>query len=143
MGDPRCPPNLDGFGGASSWLRLPISAPLMHVSRLNRFSLRRGGTGQSVRTHSNEFSTFKHPSSVKREYLLRQVFLACVVKEYGPVAWAAVATLRQVISTFISYQAYSHSINVLQVMGLLLLFVALVAGIRFKVHFDSKQALGL
>ena len=43
------------------------------------------------------------------------MFLVSTLKEYGPVAWAAIATLRQVISTFISYRAYSHTINVLQV----------------------------
>jgi len=51
-----------------------------------------------------------------------QWFIYSQVKEFGALVFAATMNLRQVVSILISYATYHHTINGLQVLGLLLVF---------------------
>jgi len=54
-----------------------------------------------------------------------QWFIYSQVKEFGALVFAATMNLRQVVSILVSYATYHHSINGLQVLGLLSVFGAL------------------
>jgi adenosine 3'-phospho 5'-phosphosulfate transporter B2 len=54
-----------------------------------------------------------------------QWFIYSQVKEFGAVVFAAPMNVRQVVSILISYAKYGHSITVLQIFGLAIIFGAL------------------
>jgi len=54
-----------------------------------------------------------------------QFFIYSQVKEFGALVLAATMNLRQVISIMVSYLLYGHSITLLQVLGLVLVFASL------------------
>jgi len=51
-----------------------------------------------------------------------QWFIYSQVKEFGALVFAATMNLRQVVSILVSYATYHHTINELQIIGLLLVF---------------------
>merc|ERR1719401_3362700 len=54
-----------------------------------------------------------------------QFFIFSQVKEFGALVFAATMNVRQVVSIIISYIQFHHSITGLQVLGLLVVFLAL------------------
>jgi len=54
-----------------------------------------------------------------------QWFIYSQVKEFGALVFAATMNLRQVVSILVSYATYHHTINELQILGLLMVFGAL------------------
>merc|ERR1719331_2023855 len=54
-----------------------------------------------------------------------QYFIYSQVKEYGALVFAATMNVRQVCSIIMSYITYDHSITLLQVLGLSIVFGAL------------------
>merc|ERR1719420_2839647 len=54
-----------------------------------------------------------------------QFFIYSQVKEFGALVFAATMNVRQVISILFSYAHYGHSITLLQIVGLLMVFGAL------------------
>merc|ERR1719231_1225138 len=54
-----------------------------------------------------------------------QYFIYSQVKEYGALVFAATMNVRQVVSILISYVTYHHSITLLQLGGLCVIFGAL------------------
>jgi len=54
-----------------------------------------------------------------------QFFIYSQVKEFGALVLAATMNLRQVISIMVSYLLYGHSITILQLVGLVLVFASL------------------
>merc|ERR1719265_1806259 len=54
-----------------------------------------------------------------------QFFIYSMVKEFGALAFAATMNVRQVASIIVSYIVYSKPINMLQIIGLLMVFGAL------------------
>jgi len=57
--------------------------------------------------------------------VVSQFFIYAQVQEFGALAYAATMNARQVFSILGSYAQFGHSITGLQIMGLLLVFVAL------------------
>jgi len=54
-----------------------------------------------------------------------QWFIYSQVKEFGALVFAATMNVRQVVSILISYAKYGHSITILQIFGLVIIFGAL------------------
>merc|ERR1740127_329467 len=54
-----------------------------------------------------------------------QWFIYSQVKEFGALVFAATMNVRQVVSILISYAKYGHSITLLQIVGLAVIFGAL------------------
>jgi adenosine 3'-phospho 5'-phosphosulfate transporter B2 len=54
-----------------------------------------------------------------------QWFIYSQVKEFGALVFAATMNVRQVVSILISYAKYGHSITMLQIVGLMIIFGAL------------------
>merc|ERR1719240_1751224 len=54
-----------------------------------------------------------------------QYFIYSQVKEYGALAFAATMNVRQVVSILVSFATYRHTITMLQVAGLCVIFSAL------------------
>merc|ERR1719387_3330578 len=54
-----------------------------------------------------------------------QWFIYSQVKEFGALVFAATMNVRQVVSILISYVKYGHSITMLQIVGLCIIFGAL------------------
>merc|ERR1712151_1459452 len=54
-----------------------------------------------------------------------QWFIYSQVKEFGALVFAATMNVRQVVSLLISYAKYGHSITLLQILGLCVIFGAL------------------
>jgi len=73
-----------------------------------------------------------------------QWFIYSQVKEFGALVFAATMNVRQVVSILISYAKYGHSITMLQIVGLTIIFSALFyksfSGL-FKSSSGEKQAL--
>jgi adenosine 3'-phospho 5'-phosphosulfate transporter B2 len=74
---------------------------------------------------------FSHPAFMLHSCALSfaavggQFFIYSQVKEYGALVLAATMNLRQVISILVSYIMYSHTISILQLIGLMIVFGAL------------------
>jgi len=64
-----------------------------------------------------------------------QFFIYSMVKEFGALAFAATMNVRQVVSIILSYILYTKPINLLQILGLVMVFGAL-----FYKSFDSMEA---
>merc|ERR1719174_554535 len=54
-----------------------------------------------------------------------QWFIYSQIQEFGALVFAATMNVRQVASILVSYATYSHSITLLQVLGLMVIFMAL------------------
>merc|ERR1719352_512177 len=72
-----------------------------------------------------------HPLFVQDAMSLSAAAVACQwfiysqVKEFGALVFAATMNVRQVVSILISYAKYGHSITMLQIVGLIIIFGAL------------------
>mmetsp|Transcript_55908 Transcript_55908/g.120319 ORF Transcript_55908/g.120319 Transcript_55908/m.120319 type:complete len:168 (+) Transcript_55908:2-505(+) len=55
-----------------------------------------------------------------------QFFIYSQVKEFGALVFAATMNVRQVVSILISYVTYHHSITLWQILGLAIVFAALM-----------------
>merc|ERR1712216_530170 len=75
--------------------------------------------------------TTAHPAFVQDAMSLSasavagQWFIYSQVKEFGALVFAATMNVRQVVSILISYAKYGHSITMLQIVGLCIIFGAL------------------
>lgn len=75
--------------------------------------------------------SFDHPSLygdasiLSAAAVLAQWFIYSQVQDFGALAFAATMNVRQVASVLASYIAYSHSITVMQILGLVIVFVSL------------------
>merc|ERR1719181_1282332 len=73
----------------------------------------------------------RHPKIIGDATLLSvsavasQFFIYSQVKEFGALVFAATMNVRQVVSILISYVTYHHSITMLQIVGLCIIFGAL------------------
>merc|ERR1719265_52052 len=54
-----------------------------------------------------------------------QWFIYSQIQEFGALVFAATMNVRQVASILVSYATYSHNITLLQVLGLMIIFMAL------------------
>jgi adenosine 3'-phospho 5'-phosphosulfate transporter B2 len=75
-----------------------------------------------------------------------QYFIYSQVKEFGALVFAATMNVRQVVSILVSYATYDHSITLLQVTGLMLIFSALFYksyASLMEQHKDKEKALSL
>merc|ERR1719321_2109592 len=54
-----------------------------------------------------------------------QFFIYSMVKEFGPLAFAACMNVRQVVSIIVSYITYAKPVTLLQIVGLAIVFGAL------------------
>jgi adenosine 3'-phospho 5'-phosphosulfate transporter B2 len=74
-----------------------------------------------------------------------QWFIYSQVKEFGALVFAATMNVRQVVSILISYYKYGHSINSLQILGLVMVFATLffksVGGLITAPSAGEKKAL--
>merc|ERR1719436_65207 len=74
---------------------------------------------------------FAHPlfaqdaMSLSAAAVAGQWFIYSQVKEFGALVFAATMNVRQVVSILISYAKYGHSITMLQILGLTIIFSAL------------------
>eukprot|EP00929_Paragymnodinium_shiwhaense_P114725 TRINITY_DN83218_c0_g1_i1.p1 TRINITY_DN83218_c0_g1~~TRINITY_DN83218_c0_g1_i1.p1 ORF type:complete len:467 (-),score=111.34 TRINITY_DN83218_c0_g1_i1:99-1499(-) len=66
-----------------------------------------------------------HISALSSAAVAGQFFIYSQVKEFGALVLAATMNLRQVISVLISYLTFGHSITILQLCGLMLVFATL------------------
>lgn len=62
-----------------------------------------------------------------------QLFIYVTIEQFGPVVFAVVMTIRQIFSIVLSTIYFSHPINFIGVIGLLIAFGALVS---FKREFE-------
>merc|ERR1719389_243476 len=86
---------------------------------------------------------FQDAMSLSASAVAGQWFIYSQVKEFGALVFAATMNARQVVSILISYAKYGHSITMLQVLGLIIIFSALFYK-SFSGLFKSsgeKQAL--
>jgi len=68
-----------------------------------------------------------------------QLFILITIKRFGPLAFAALATVRQILSAIISIITFHHTVHMLQLVGLSLTFAALGAVVRFKLHHRAVR----
>jgi len=86
-----------------------------------------------------------HPSfmvdagSLSAAAVAGQWFIYSQVKEFGALVFAATMNVRQVVSILISYAKYGHSITVLQIFGLGVVFAALFYKSFAGLGVDSKK----
>ena len=69
-----------------------------------------------------------------------QLFILMTIKRFGPLTFAALATVRQLASAYISIIVFKHAVHMLQVVGLLLTFAALGAVVRYKLHARAERS---
>jgi hypothetical protein len=60
------------------------------------------------------------------------VFIYVTIEQFGPVVFAVVMTIRQILSIVLSTIYFSHPINFIGVIGLALAFGALIVDSYFK-----------
>merc|ERR1719393_886138 len=68
---------------------------------------------------------FKDAMELSASAVAGQWFIYSQVKEFGALVFAATMNVRQVVSILISYAKYGHSITMLQIVGLCVIFGAL------------------
>merc|ERR1719440_735195 len=68
-----------------------------------------------------------------------QYFIYSQVKEYGALVFAATMNVRQVVSILVSYATYHHSVTMLQVAGLFVIFSALFYKSYAALTSDKKN----
>merc|ERR1719389_665504 len=68
---------------------------------------------------------FQDAMSLSASAVAGQWFIYSQVKEFGALVFAATMNARQVVSILISYVKYGHSITMLQIVGLCIIFGAL------------------
>ena len=68
------------------------------------------------------------------------LFLLYTIQRFGPLTFASIATVRQLLSSFISVAQFHHIVHLLQIVGLLIVFAALGMITRIKVHERSISA---
>ena len=72
---------------------------------------------------------------------LGQFFVLFTIQHYGALSFAAIANVRQVLSALISIIYFQHVLNSLQTLGMMLVFLALAAHLRFKWYArDMRRA---
>mmetsp|Transcript_1372 Transcript_1372/g.2135 ORF Transcript_1372/g.2135 Transcript_1372/m.2135 type:complete len:348 (-) Transcript_1372:36-1079(-) len=78
---------------------------------------------------------FFHAMMLSAAAVAGQFFIYSMVKEYGALVFAMTMNLRQVVSILISYSMYGHTINLLQAMGLCVVFGCLF----YKSSFSGSK----
>ena len=63
-----------------------------------------------------------------------QLFILITIRRFGPLTFAALATVRQLVSAILSIIIFNHLIHMLQIVGLMLTFAALGSTVRYKMH---------
>jgi len=65
-------------------------------------------------------------------------FVYYTIKHFGPVVFAAIATVRQIISIIISVRTFDHDVNGVQVLGIILVFSAILVPLYRKARRAIK-----
>ena len=73
-------------------------------------------------------------------FTIAQFFSLVLIERYGAVALAGVVSLRQVSPILIVTILSSHVLNSLQILGMMLVFLALAAHLRFSWYADAKAS---
>merc|ERR1719281_2280242 len=88
---------------------------------------------------------FQDAMSLSASAVAGQWFIYSQVKEFGALVFAATMNVRQVVSILISYAKYGHSITMLQIVGLCIIFGALfyksLAGLYGESNKEEKKPL--
>lgn len=63
-----------------------------------------------------------------------QLFIFYTISRFGPVTFTIIMTIRQGVAILLSCVIYHHSVNVIGVLGILLVFSAVIA----RIHFNQK-----
>ena len=67
-----------------------------------------------------------------------QLFIFYTIKQFGPLAFATIQTVRQFLSVVLSILFFHHPINQMEAVGILIVFAALGAQIWHK--FQARKA---
>ncbi len=73
-------------------------------------------------------------------FTIAQFFLLVFIKRYGAVALAGILSARQVAPLLYASVFSAHVLNSLQTLGFLLVFLALVAHVRFSWYADARAS---
>jgi adenosine 3'-phospho 5'-phosphosulfate transporter B2 len=68
-----------------------------------------------------------------------QYFIYSQVKEYGALVFAATMNVRQVVSILVSFATYRHTVTLLQIFGLIVIFGALFTKSYVALTSDDKK----
>jgi len=61
-----------------------------------------------------------------------QILILCVIREFGSLVWVTVSVTRQLFTILLSVFIFSHSVNAMQWLGVLLVFTGLALEIIFN-----------
>lgn len=81
-----------------------------------------GGSSKALEFISRHPAIMGDASLLSASAVGGQFFIYSLVKEFGALALAATMNVRQVLSILVSYMIYSHSISLMQVSGLIVVF---------------------
>jgi len=84
-----------------------------------------GGIGDALGFCAAHPSFVMDATALSAAAVTGQWFIYSQVKEFGALVFAATMNVRQVVSILMSYATYGHSITILQVGGLAMVFAAL------------------
>ena len=69
-----------------------------------------------------------------------QTFILLTIKYYGAAVFAALATVRQLVSILVSIALFSHRISSTQILAIALVFVALAAHCFYRWRISRRAA---
>ena len=100
------------------------------------------GLSSFVTTEFSEALDFlnRHPAAWSTLAILSiasafgNLFLLYTIQRFGPLGFASIATVRQLLSSLISIAAFHHAVQLLQITGLLIVFLALGMLTSIKLH---------
>merc|ERR1712032_996758 len=69
-----------------------------------------------------------------------QLFIFTTIKKYGPLVFATIQTVRQLLSIVLSIIFFGHPVNRMEAFGVALVFLALSAQIAHKYIGRSRKA---
>ena len=68
-----------------------------------------------------------------------QLFIFYTIKRYGPLVFATIQTVRQLLSIVLSILFFAHPINAMETLGIAIVFVALTAQIYQKYQASKAK----
>jgi len=71
-----------------------------------------------------------------------QLFIFYTIKTYGPLVFATIQTVRQLLSIVLSILFFAHPLNAMEVVGIGIVFATLAAQI-FSKYLANKQSRGM
>ena len=69
-----------------------------------------------------------------------QLFIFYTISKYGPLVFATIQTVRQLLSIVLSILFFAHPINAMETLGIAVVFVALTAQIYQKYRASKAKA---